>query len=119
MKAQLTRCIHEISRNLDFRERESMSLSKADRTSPGSKSQHNFSEKIGHEQEDRGDTGEHVSIGRREERDRHDDRSCSGVKRIVQFQRNVPTRPGSRSIPICWRKDGTRYAALLLANQTT
>lgn len=51
---------------------------------------------------------------RRTNRDRDaTKRSRSGVKRIAQFQRNVPTRPRSRSIAICWGKDGTRYVTVI------
>lgn len=78
---------------------------------------------MGHEQGDRAEsrhrrTKKRVAWtirrgGEGEERDRHDDRSRGGVKRIAQFQRNVPTRPRSRSIAICRGKDGTRYVTVL------
>lgn len=46
-------------------------------------------------------------------------RSRSRVKRIAQFQRNVPTRPRSRSIAICQGKDGMRYVTVISGARET
>lgn len=50
---------------------------------------------------------------------RSETRSRSRVKWIAQFQRNVPTRPRSRSIVICRGKDGMRYVTVISGARET